>query len=203
MPPVWSSNQLISPLQITCISIYSRYWCLVRANKIFLGVIAVVGTGVLVPLVVSQPAFAVTQNQCPKGTVRNSQGGCVYPQSLPSSNTSSSSSSFSCVGRQCTVSGSVTINGNNSSSSGGKKSYPPNPGHPGSQGGSSFRPPSGCSTIWSVANNNLIGQSPGFGSALTATCYGNGAMQNLNYYGIPTHPICNVVNGLAATTTTT
>lgn len=173
-----------------------------KTGSIMLSALAIVGASVLAPLLISQPAFAINKILCPSGTVPNSQGGCSSVVLSQPTGGAASSSSASCTGRECVVTGALTINGNSSSNPGNKSSNPPNLGHPGSHGGYSIAPPpSGCSTIWSVANNNLRGQSPGFGSALTATCYGNGAEGNFNYYGIPTQPICNVVNGLAATTT--
>jgi hypothetical protein len=125
--------------------------------------LAIIGLcmALLSPLISSQRAFASP----PLGSTT---GGAA-----------ATTSSLTC-GNGCTASIQATFKGNSSSKSGYQNTLLPRRGHGGGsgQGGGLITyapPPSGCSTIWAVGQSNLQGQGPAFGSALTATCYGNGA----------------------------
>jgi hypothetical protein len=112
----------------------------------------------------------------------SSQVAFAYPFLGPSTGGAAATTSpLTCGPNGCSAAIQATIKGTTTTIPGNQSQILPKNNQTTKRGGSSYTPPpSGCSTIWSAGNSNLRGQGAAFGSALTATCYGNGAAGNLN-----------------------
>ena len=130
---------------------------------------------VAAPVFLASPAWAWGKSGAGNGTVNVTASGSGSSASL--------SATIKSIG-----------NGGGSGGGTGGSSGTPGSSTPGSEKITKTYPgpPHGCTAHWYSAGSAL-GQALG-GATLTATCTGNGAAQNLQYYGLPT-PTCNVIKG--------